>query len=52
MFCGLVLDTRTEVVIVYVPDVLWVGVRYQDWGSDSFMYLMFCGLCWIPGLRW
>ena len=24
MFCGLVLDTRTEVVIVYVPDVLWV----------------------------
>ena len=35
MFCGLVLGTRTEVVIVYVPDVLWVGVRYQDWGSDS-----------------
>ena len=30
MFCGLVLDTRTEVVIVSVPDVLWVGVRYQD----------------------
>ena len=24
MFCGLVLDTRTGVVIVYVPDVLWV----------------------------
>ena len=30
MFCGLVLDTRTGVVIVYVCDVLWVAIGYQD----------------------